>query len=119
MTDSTIGSSPGARHAKTRRINLRATERQEAILRQSAESTNTTITEFVLGRVVDQAERVLADRTWFTATAMEYVEFRRLLDEPLPSTSKLDTLFPMNVARAVVGRAAERPQSSSEGPLAH
>lgn len=81
------------RLAKSQRIDLRATERQEALLRRAAEATDRTLTDFVLGSAVEQAERVLADRRWFTASEEQFSEFVRLLDAPLPTTSKFDRLF--------------------------
>ncbi|MFT3877114.1 MAG: DUF1778 domain-containing protein [Propioniciclava sp.] len=82
-----------SRRAKSQRIDLRATERQEALLRRAAEATDRTLTDFVLGSAVEQAERVLADRRWFTASDERFAEFERLLDAPLPTTSKFDQLF--------------------------
>lgn len=81
------------RAAKSESINLRATERQKALLRRAAEATDHSLTDFILGSAVDQAERVLADRRWFTASDEQFAEFVRLLDAPLPSTSKFDRLF--------------------------
>ncbi len=78
---------------KSRRINLRATERQEILLRRAAEATDHTLTDFVLDSAVDRAQQVLADLRWFTASEDQYVEFVRLLDAPLPSTTKFDKLF--------------------------
>ncbi len=81
------------RLAKSQRINLRATERQEDLLRRAAEATDHTLTEFIMDSAVDHAHRVLADRRWFTATEEQFDEFVRLLDAPLPSTAKFDRLF--------------------------
>lgn len=81
------------RTTKNQRISLRATERQEAILRRAAEATDSTLTDFVLGSAVEHAERVLTDRRWFTATEEQFEEFLRLLDEPIPSTSRFKKLF--------------------------
>ncbi|QEO09931.1 DUF1778 domain-containing protein [Protaetiibacter larvae] len=81
------------RSTKNQRINLRATERQEAVLRRAAEATDHSLTDFILSSAVEQAQRVLADRRWFSATEEQYAEFLRLLDEPLPSTAKFDRLF--------------------------
>ncbi|MCA0296188.1 MAG: DUF1778 domain-containing protein [Actinobacteria bacterium] len=82
-----------SRQARTSRINLRATRRQEELLRRAAEATDHTVTDFVLDSAVDRAERVLADLRWFTVTEEQYTEFLRLLDAPLPSTEKFDRLF--------------------------
>lgn len=81
------------RKAKKQRINLRATDRQEAILRRAAEATDSTLTDFVLGSAVEHAERVLTDRRWFTASEEQFDEFLRLLDEPLPPTDKFRKMF--------------------------
>jgi uncharacterized protein (DUF1778 family) len=51
------------------------------------------MTDFILDSAVDQAQRVLADRQWFTATEEPCAEFQRLLAAPLPSTRQFDELF--------------------------
>lgn len=81
------------RSAKSQRINLRATERQEVVLRRAAEATDHSLTEFIMSTAVEEAQRVLADRRWFTATDEQFEEFLRLLDEPVPSTAKFDRMF--------------------------
>lgn len=81
------------RRAKSQRINLRTTERQEALLRRAAEATDNTLTDFIMASAVEHAERVLADRRWFTATDEQFAEFLSLLDAPLPSTDKFERLF--------------------------
>lgn len=78
---------------KNQRINLRTTERQEALLRRAAEATDHTLTEFIMDSAVEHAQRVLADRRWFTATEEQFSEFLRLLDAPLPETDKFERLF--------------------------
>ena len=77
---------------KTERINLRASERQEALLRQAAEAADTSMSDFILSSAVVQAERVLADRRWFVATEEQFDEFVRLLDAPM-DMPKLAALF--------------------------
>lgn len=81
------------RVAKTETINLRATERQKNLLRRAAEASDHSLTEFILGSAVDQAERILADRRWLIATDAQFDEFVRLLDAPVPTTAKFDRLF--------------------------
>lgn len=77
---------------KSERINLRATQRQEDVLRRAAEAEDVTVSTFILGTAVEQAERVLADRRWFEADADQFDEFVRLLDQPV-QTEKLARLF--------------------------
>jgi uncharacterized protein (DUF1778 family) len=84
---------PAPRGRKDQRINLRATTRQEDILRRAAEATDRTLTDFVLDSAVTQAEKVLADQRWFAVTEEQFAEFQRLLEEPLPSTARFDALF--------------------------
>jgi len=84
---------------------VRATPRQEALLREAATSTDRTVTDFVLGTAVVEAERVLAERRWFTATEDQLAEFERLCEEPLPSTAKLERLL---TRRSPFGRTAEQ-----------
>lgn len=77
---------------KTERINLRASVRQETILRQAAASTDSTMSDFILGSAVENAEKILADRRWFVASEKDFAEFERLLDTPIP-TEKLTSLL--------------------------
>lgn len=82
-----------SRISKSQRINLRTTERQEQLLRRAAAATDHTMSDFILDSAVEHAERILADRRWFTATEEQFEEFVRLLDAPLPSTTRFDKLF--------------------------
>lgn len=77
---------------KSERINLRATQRQEDVLRRAAEAQDVTVSTFILGSAVEQAERVLADRRWFELDADRFDEFVRALDQPV-RTEKLARLF--------------------------
>jgi uncharacterized protein (DUF1778 family) len=77
------------RSAKSQRINVRATDRQEQLIRRAADATDRTVTDFVLEIASQEAERILADRRWFVATDAQWEEFERLLDVPLPRDSKL------------------------------
>lgn len=78
---------------KSQRIEVRATPRQESLLRDAAAATDRTVTDFVLGTAVIEAERVLAERRWFVATDSQLDDFERLCEQPLPSTSKLERLL--------------------------
>lgn len=78
--------------SKTQRINLRATERQENVIRQAADATHRSVTDFVLNAASIEAERIMADRRRFELSDEQWSEFERLLDEPLPSNSRLAKL---------------------------
>lgn len=78
--------------AKSARINLRATEKEETLLRRAAEAEGATVSTFILGSAVEHAEQVLADRRRFELEGDEFDEFVRLLDQPV-SADKLAALF--------------------------
>ena len=77
---------------RSQRINVRATPRQEQLLRRAAEATDRSMTEFILESASVEAERILADRRWFVADEAQWAEFNRLLELPLPSTARLSEL---------------------------
>lgn len=77
---------------KNQRIAVRATERQENLIRRAAEATDRSMTDFILESASTEAERVLADRRWFMLNDAQWSEFNRLLDAPLPPSPKLDNL---------------------------
>lgn len=77
---------------KSQRINLRASAREESLLRRAAEAEDVTLTEFILRSAVGEAERVLADRQWFVASDMQFEQFLVALDQPV-RTERLATLF--------------------------
>lgn len=82
----------GVRATKDQRVNLRASARQEQVLRRAAAATDRTMTDFILDSAVERAERVLADRRWFIASEAQWAEFERLLDSPLPATDRFEKL---------------------------
>ncbi|MGH3825054.1 MAG: DUF1778 domain-containing protein [Pseudonocardiaceae bacterium] len=81
------------RAARDCRINLRASARQEQLLKRAAAATDRTMTDFVLETAVVEAERVLADRRWFLIDDQRWDEFQRLLDRPARDLPKLRALL--------------------------
>lgn len=77
---------------KSQRINLRASERQEDLIRQAAEVTDSSVSDFILSSAIERAEHVLADRRWFVATEEQYDLFVQALEAPA-QTEKLERLF--------------------------
>jgi len=77
---------------KSRRINLRASEREESLLRRAAEAEDASLTEFILRSAVGEAERVLADRRWFVASDVQFEQFLVALDQPV-RMERLAALF--------------------------
>ena len=85
--------STATRLPRSRRFSIRATERQEQLIRRAAQVTDRTVTEFILESVGIEAERILADRQWFSATDAQWDAFSRIIHQPLPNTNKLALLI--------------------------
>lgn len=79
--------------ARDQRLNFRASAQQQQLIRQAAEATDSTVTDFILSSVLASAERVLADRKWFVASEEQWAEFQALLDAPLTPMPKLRQLL--------------------------
>jgi uncharacterized protein (DUF1778 family) len=82
-----------ARTIRTRRINLRATDHQEKLIRTGAETTGISITDFILDSACLQAERVLADKREFLASPKQWQAFIDALDRPAQAKPELARLF--------------------------
>lgn len=67
---------------KTTRLNVRTSSEQDALIRQAAAATHTTMSEFMLESATTRAAHVLADRRWFQLENDAFEEFRALLDRP-------------------------------------
>lgn len=76
---------------KSSRINLRLSPAQEEKLRYAAASSQTSLSDFVLASALDRADRVLADRTEFTADDDTFERLLEALDTPL-SAAKIHAL---------------------------
>lgn len=86
-------STPPKREARESRINLRASMRQEQLIRAAAAACDKTLTDFVLDSAVTCAEQLLADRRYFLLSEEQWEDFVRLIDAPVPATPKLDALL--------------------------
>lgn len=77
---------------KTQRLNLRASSEQEQIIRAAARASDTTLSDFVMTSALTEAERILADRRNFIATAQQFQEFLDALETPV-DTARLRTFL--------------------------
>ncbi|ULN34737.1 DUF1778 domain-containing protein [Mycolicibacterium smegmatis] len=78
---------------RDQRMNIRASAQQQLLIRQAAEATDSTVTDFILDSALESAERVLADRKWFVANEEQWIEFQALLNAPLEPMPKLRQLL--------------------------
>lgn len=84
---------PSTKTTRDQRLNFRASAHQQSLIRQAAEASDCTVTDFILGSVLESAERVLADRKWFVADDEQWERFQELLDAPLQPVPKLRRLL--------------------------
>ena len=82
-----------SRTTRTRRINLRATDRQERLIRTGAETTGISVTDFILDSACLQAEHVLADKREFIGSPKQWKVFVEALDRPAQIKPELARLF--------------------------
>jgi uncharacterized protein (DUF1778 family) len=76
-----------------RRWDVRVAAETDRLVRQAAATADKTLTDFVAGAAVVEAERVLADRTQFVLDAENWTRFVELLDRPPRDKPGLETLF--------------------------
>ncbi|MFC4534025.1 DUF1778 domain-containing protein [Sphaerisporangium dianthi] len=81
------------RSARETRLNLRASARQDALIRLAAQATNTTVTSFILDSASKAAEQVLADRRWFMLDDASWAAFEDSLERPAVIKPRLTELL--------------------------
>jgi uncharacterized protein (DUF1778 family) len=75
------------------RWNFRVTPGADEVVRRAAAVSNRPLTDFVLQAAVNEAERVLADRTRFELDAEAWERFNELLERPVQDKPGLAKLF--------------------------
>ena len=70
---------------KTRRLDLRLTEEQDALIRRAAEQDARSISDFVLSAATLEAQRRLADQRFFMLNEEDHARFEEILQAP-PTT---------------------------------
>jgi uncharacterized protein (DUF1778 family) len=78
---------------KSRRINARISEVEEALLRKGARRKGQTLTEFVVQSAVAVAEIELAEQKEFTLPPAQWQAFLAALDKPTESNQALHRLL--------------------------
>jgi len=64
------------------RLNVRATQEQKDLITRAARMTNSTISEFVLGRAYRDAQEILAEQNDFRLPDRQWRAFNQALDAP-------------------------------------
>ena len=74
-------------------INLRASQKQKALIDRAAETLGRSRSEFMLETACREAESVLLDRRYFALSDDAFRRFMALLDKPPASNPKLRRLL--------------------------
>ena len=78
---------------KDRRFQLRATAREETLIKVAAERQGVNITDFILTAAREKAEVALADQTRFVLDDRRWALFLKALDRPAKKKPRLRKLF--------------------------
>ena len=77
---------------RTKRFNLRATPKQERLIKVAAERQGVNVTDFILESACEKAEQALADQTHFVLHEKQWALFLKALDAPprvIPAIKRL------------------------------
>ncbi|MFA5889936.1 MAG: DUF1778 domain-containing protein [Actinomycetota bacterium] len=78
-----------AKEYKDQRLSLRISRRQREVIAQAAEVAETDVSAFVLDAALVSAQKVLADRRFFSISGEAWDRFVEILDRPVtPLSSK-------------------------------
>ncbi len=78
---------------KSEQIALRATAPERELLYQASRVRESTLSEFVLGAAIAEAQHVLAERTHFELETDDWNRFVELLDRPPVGKPRLRRLL--------------------------
>ena len=78
---------------KDRRFQLRASARDETLIKIAAERQGVNVTDFILSAAREKAEETLADQTRFVLKEGQWKEFMKALDRPAREKPRLRKLF--------------------------
>jgi len=90
------------RQSRDRRFQLRATIREEKLIKVAAERRGVNVTDFILGAAREKAEEALADQTRFVLDERRWKRFMAALDRPpqvIPQIRKLFSERPIAESR--------------------
>jgi len=78
---------------RTKTSNLRATPKQERLIRVAAERKGLNVTDFILESACERAEQTIADQSHFVVDQRTLDLFMKALDEPPRPISQVRKLF--------------------------
>lgn len=78
---------------RSRRIDVRVTETQDALIREAAAVTGETVTGFLLGAAQQRAHELLDERRHLVMSTQAFDAFAAALDAPAERVPELVELF--------------------------
>jgi uncharacterized protein (DUF1778 family) len=78
---------------RDRRLQLRATAREETLIKVAAEQQGVNVTDFIMGAAREKAEETPADQTRFVLNEKQWQQFMDALDRPPQKKPRLKKLF--------------------------
>ena len=90
------------RESKSKRFNLRATPRQESLIRVAAKRRGIEVTDFIIESACEKAEQTLSDHSHFVLEGPQWDLFMEALDAPprvIPQIRKLFAEKPIAESR--------------------
>jgi uncharacterized protein (DUF1778 family) len=78
---------------RDRRFQLRATSREEKLIRIAAERRGVNVTDFIISAAREKAEETLSDQTRFVLNSEQWKRFLEALDRPSKDKPRLRKLF--------------------------
>jgi uncharacterized protein (DUF1778 family) len=78
---------------RDRRFQLRATAREETLIKVAAGRQGVNVTDFILDAARQKAEETLADQTQFILNNQQWKRFMEALDQPPREKPRLKKLF--------------------------
>jgi len=80
-------------HAKSERIDVRASAPVKQLLQEAARAAHKNVSEFLLDAGIVAANQMLADRLRFELPPDQWAAFQAALDRPVQAKPKLKTLL--------------------------
>ncbi len=80
-------------HAKTERIDIRASGPTKLLLQEASRSCHKSVSEFLLDAGITAAKQALADRQHFSLSEADWQAFNAALDRPVQNKPRLKRLL--------------------------
>ena len=81
------------RHAKTERIDVRASGQVKTLLQEAARASHKNVSEFLLEAGIAMAHETLAEQRLFSLTDEQWEQFQATLDRPVQDKPRLRKLL--------------------------